>query len=251
MTVTERLLRVFRVDRQIDGLRSRLRAAERFLAQQNHQIEQIEQRRASLESQLRQLQAAQLEAEGESAQIEEHIEVLRERMNTAKTNKEYKAVLAEVNTFKAKKDELDTRSLEMLEKIEQIKQQQAELVAQAEERAKVREVAESDREARAEEIREKLAELEAARAELVREVPPKALTVYAELVERLDEDAMAQIEIADKKRHEFHCGSCMMLLPVETMSGLLSHGRLTQCPSCGCILYVEESDREIMTSTKR
>ncbi len=251
MTVTERLLRVFRVDREIEGLRSRLRAAERFLEQQNRQIVQIEQRRAALESQLRQLQASQAEAEGESAQIEAHIGVLRERMNTAKTNKEYKAILAEVNTFKEKKEELETRAIEMLEKIEQIKGQQAELVEQGTERAKVRTVAESERAQRAEEIREKLAELEAQRAELTREVPDEALSTYAELVERLDEDAMAQIEIADRKRHEFHCGSCMMLLPVETMSGLLSHGRLTQCPSCGCILYVEETDRETMSSAKR
>lgn len=251
MTVTERLLRVFRVDRQIDGLRSRLRAAERFLEQQNQQIEQIGQRRAALESQLRQLTAAQAEAEGESAQIEEHIAVLRERMNTAKTNKEYKAVLAEVNTFKGKKEELDTRALEMLEKIEQIKQQQAELAEQATERTRVREVAESERAERAEEIREKLAELEAQRAELIHNVPGSVLTTYADLVERLEDDAMAQIEIADRKRHEFHCGACMMQLPIETMSGLLSHGRLTQCPSCGCILYVEEADRETMSSTKR
>ena len=251
MTVTERLLRVFRVDRQIDGLRSRLRAAERFLEQQNQQIEQIGQRRAALESQLRQLMAAQAEAEGESAQIEEHITVLRERMNTAKTNKEYKAILAEVNTFKGKKEELDTRAIGMLEKIDQIKHQQAELSEQAKERTRVRKVAESDRAERAEEIREKLAELEAQRDELMRNVPDAVQTTYADLVERLEDDAMAQIEIADRKRHEFHCGACMMLLPVEAMSGLLSHGRLTQCPSCGCILYVEETDRETMSSSKR
>ena len=74
--------------------------------------------------------------------------------------------------------------------------------------------------------------------------------IRALLVEVREEEAMAPIEIADRKRHEYHCGSCMMSLPVETMSALLSHGELTRCVSCGCILYLEESTRETMTSKR-
>lgn len=92
--------------------------------------------------------------------------------------------------------------------------------------------------------------LKAEREELAGDVPASALSTYADLVDRLDEDAMAAIEIADRKRHEFHCGACMMLVPVEAMSSLLSHGSITQCPSCGCILFLEENDREKMMSKK-
>ena len=106
MTVTDKLLRVYRVDRKIDGLKSRLRGAERFLGQQNEQIETLGKRATVIESQIRQLKASQADAEGEAAQHEAHINELRERMNSASTNKEYKALLAEVNTFKDKKAEL-------------------------------------------------------------------------------------------------------------------------------------------------
>ena len=59
MTVTDKLLRVYRVDRKIEGLKSRLRGAERFLGQQNDQIATLEKRATVIDSQLRQLRAAQ------------------------------------------------------------------------------------------------------------------------------------------------------------------------------------------------
>jgi len=71
------------------------------------------------------------------------------------------------------------------------------------------------------------------------------------LVETLDDEAMAPIEIQDRKRHEFTCGACMMSLPVETMSSLMASGEITRCVSCGCVLYLEESNREAMTAGKR
>ncbi|USN98960.1 MAG: hypothetical protein H6810_12540 [Phycisphaeraceae bacterium] len=251
MTVTDKLLRVYRVDRKIEGLKSRLRAAERFLGQQNEHIESIGRRATAVDSQLRQLKAAQADAEGEAARLEEHIVELRERMNNAKTNKEYKAVLTEVNTFKEKKAQLETRAIELMEKVEACTSQKGTLSEQATERARVKEIAESERSQRADEIRDQLEALQAERTQLAGEVPASVLSTYQGLVDRLDEEAMAPIEIADKRRHEFHCGACMMLLPVEAMSALLSHGSLTQCPSCGCILYVEEKDRETMASSKR
>jgi hypothetical protein len=251
MTVTDKLLRVYRVDRKIEGLQSRLRAAERFLGQQVDQIEHIGRQRSAIESQLRQLRASQAEAEGEAARYEQHMEELRERMNSAKTNKEYKALLTELNTFKDKKSEQESKAVELMEKIEAFESQHGKLEVEAGERAKVRDMAETDRAQRADEIREQLEALQRERADLINDVPAEALDKYGQLVERLEEDAMAPIEIADRKRHEFHCGSCMMLLPVEAMSALLSHGSLTQCPSCGCILYVSEQDRETMSSAKR
>jgi predicted nucleic acid-binding Zn-ribbon protein len=251
MTVTDKLLRVYRVDKRINGLQSRLKAAEQFLGQQNLQIETIGRRSTAIDSQVRQLKASQAEAEGEAAQHEAHIQQLRDRMNSAKTNKEYKALLVEVNTFKDKKGAAEAKALELMEKIETFQAERGKLSEEAGERTRVKELAESERAQRAEEIREQLSALTAERAALAAEVPASAMSAYVQLVERLDEEAMAPIEIADRKRHEFHCGGCMMLLPVEAMSALLSHGSLTQCPSCGCILYVEEKDREAMSSGKR
>lgn len=251
MTMTDKLLRVYRVDRKIEGLRSSLRAAEQYLTQQIDQITSLGRQSTAIESQLRQLKASQAEAEGEAAQHEAHINDLRERMNSAKTNKEYKALLTEVNTFKEKKGQAEARAMEMMEKIEAFTAQRGRIAEETEERSRVKGVAEGERAKRADEIRDQLELLQAERDALAVDVPASVMATYTQLVDRLDEEAMAPIEIADRKRHEFHCGSCMMLLPVEAMSGLLSHGSLTQCSSCGCILYIEEKDRETMMSGKK
>jgi predicted nucleic acid-binding Zn-ribbon protein len=251
MTVTDKLLRVFRVDQQINGLQTRLRVAERFLGEQVGQLEQIGSQRDSIAAQIKQSTAEAADAEGEAALLDGKIAELRERMNTANTNKEYKALLSEMNTYKERKGEFETKAVELLEKLEELKAREAELAGAASEREQVRGVAADDRSQRENEIREKLEALRAERETLVTDVPASILGTYTELVERLEEDAMAPIEVQDRKRHEFTCGACMMSLPVESMSALLSHGSLTLCVSCGCILYLDESTRESMAVTKK
>lgn len=247
MDVTRKLLKVFRVDQQIRGLQSRLRGAERFLKEQVRQLSEIETTRTSIQGQLRQLKASVSNLELETKQIDQHIEELRDRMNQAKTNKEYKALLTEVNTFKERRGALDDNELGHLDKVEKLETQLAELEAAHEERTKLREVAEQDRKKREDEIRDRLEELKRQRAELVADVPPDALDVYERLLAERGEDAMAPLEVVDRKRHEYICGSSMMSVPMETAMSLLS-GKLTLSPNDGCILYLTEEAAEAMAN---
>lgn len=251
MTVTGKLVRVYQVDKQIRGLRSRLTAAERFLNEQTRVLGALATRKTAVEGQLRQITASAQNEEGEIARITERVEELRERMNNARTNKEYKALLTEVNSLKEQRSTHEEGAISRLEQIDKLKAQQAEIEGQHAERTRMREVAESERQQRADEIKDRLEALEGERGTVVSDVPSDVLRTYEELVEQREDEAMAPIEIADRKRHEFHCGSCMMTLPVEAMSALLSHGSLTRCVSCGCILYLEENTREAMTPAKK
>lgn len=253
MNVTGQLLQVFRVEKQLRGLQGRLRTAETFLNEQSRQLEAIDAKRASVQGQLRQLQALTSDADGESKRIDARIEHLREQMNITKTNKEYQALLVEVNTLKADKARVEEGALEHMQRIEDLKKQAGELEAQREERLKVRKVASEDRDKRAEEIRERVEELQSDRTRLAGALPKELLALLEELITKRGEDAMAPIEEQDRKRHEYTCGACMMSLPVETVSGLLGRGQVTRCVSCGCLLYIEEELRERMqtASSKR
>jgi hypothetical protein len=70
MNVTAKLLSVFLVDKQFRGLRSRLAAAERFLAEQNKLIEQLDAKKASLDAQVRQITATASNFEGEMKRLD-------------------------------------------------------------------------------------------------------------------------------------------------------------------------------------
>jgi uncharacterized protein len=248
MSVTEKLLRVFRVDQQLRGLQTRLRAAERFLEEQSKQLGQIESKREAIGGQLRQLQATIADHEGEMARFDARIEVLREQMNTAKTNKEYKAFLTEVNTFKVERGTSETAALELMTKADELKKQVAELEGQKAERDKLRKVAQEDRDKKAEEIKDRLNQLTAERKQLAGEVPADVMALYAELVRQHGDDAMAPVAELDRRRHEYTCGSCQMAIPVETVSALIrgagANQPVVRCVSCGCLLYIEKEVAE-------
>lgn len=194
------------------------------------------------------MQATTANHEGEMARFDARIEVLREQMNTAKTNKEYKAFLTEVNTLKVERGANETAALELMTKTDELKKQMEELDVQKAERSKLRKVAAEDREKKAEEIKDRLNELTAERKKLAAEVPPEMMTLYAELIRQHGDEAMAPVAELDRRRHEYTCGSCQMAIPVETVSalmrGTLPNQPIVRCVSCGCMLYIEKEVAE-------
>lgn len=243
MSVTRQLLAVFRVDKEISGLQSRLTSAERFLAEQTRKLAELGAQSDSLSTQIRQLKASTANAEGESERLKLHIDELREKMNNSTSNKEYKALLSEVNNLKEQRSVFDEQAIEQLEKIDELAKQLEALDAAKAERNKMREIAETDRQKRADEIAGTLAELRSKRESLIADVPGSAIVIYEELLESRGDEAMAPLEIVDRKRHEYVCGSSMMSVPVEVAASLIQ-GKLTLSPNDGCILYLTEAAEE-------
>jgi predicted nucleic acid-binding Zn-ribbon protein len=241
MSVTLQLLKLFQVDKQLRGLRSRLDGAEKFLAQQKAQLKEIDDKKNSLDAQVKQLRASQANDEGEAARVETRINTLREQMNSMKTAKEYGAAVSELNNYKEAKTKAEESALESMTKVEQLEGQLAELKKQREERAKLVAQADTDRTAREAEIKDRLEELKAQRAALAKDIPQDALNILEGLIKMRGDDAMCSVEILDRRNHEYSCSGCMMTLPVEVVNTMLA-GRLTRCVSCSCIVYTEEEN---------
>ncbi|MEO1007117.1 MAG: hypothetical protein AAFX79_00960 [Planctomycetota bacterium] len=246
MSETERLLRVFRVDNSIEGLQSRLRAAERFLAEQERQLGELADRHSTLDAELRKAKASAANAEGEAKALDEKITDLREKMNTANSNKEYQAYLAEISTFKTQKDEHESVAIELIARVESLTAEVDEIDKAKAERQGVRGVATTQRDERAAEIKDRLDELKKERDELIAEVPEHTLSHYVRIRSQLGDEAMAPVEVVDVKRHEFVCGTSMLAVPVETVAALLSHGRVTTDPQSGAILYLSDEAKKAM-----
>jgi uncharacterized protein len=247
MSVTESLLRVFRVDQQIRGLTTRLTAAERFLAEQVKQAELISSKRAALHKQLLEAKSKAHAYETEIKAIDEKMDKLKGQMDSAQTNKEYKALLTELNTHKADKSSAESDGLGLLTKVDELTAQIAELDKQGEEREKVKKVAESDRQKKAEEISGRLKELQDERAAAASSIGQREMAIYVELVRTNDDEAMAPVEELDRRNHEYTCGACRMTVPVEKAAALMKPGfnELVRCASCRCILYIEKATAEM------
>ena len=251
MDVTAKLLRVFRVEKQLRGLQGRLHAAEKFLAEQEKDLAGLDSRRATLDQQARALTAQASEREGECKRLDARMAALRTQMESAQTNKAYQAFLTELNNFKADRDKIETGAIELMQKLDEIKKQLAEIDAQRDERGKVKGVAANDRNDRFREIEARVMELKGQRDTAAQDLPPDALQMLNRLLNQRGDDAMAAVEIADRKRHEYTCGACQMSIPIDAVSALLSKGKLTLCASCQCILYLDEDSTKALTPSKK
>lgn len=251
MGVTAKLVRLYRVDQQLRGLNGRLRAAESYLREQDRLLAELDAKSSAIAAQLRQLEASARNDEVEAKGFDQKIEALRERMNNSKTSKEHAAVLAEVNTLKADKGLIEERAIKSMQKLDELRKQAAALEAEREERRKVRQVAEKDRDDRAAEIKDRVAELEAERKLALEEVPKHALAVYEERLSIDEDDVMAAVEEQDRRNMEYTCGSCYTHLPIELVSILLKRGDVTKCPSCKVILFMEQELRDSISTAQQ
>ncbi|XVJ60273.1 MAG: hypothetical protein HEQ23_13100 [Tepidisphaera sp.] len=246
MNVTAKLLALFNVEKQIRGLKGRLTAAERFLAEQDKQLGLIDSQKATIDQQVKQLMVAQRSAEAEAQKHSTRMASIKTQMESTTKSKDYTALLTEHNTIKLEKDKFETQALETMTKIEELNKQVAEFASKRAEREKVRGVALADRDAKAKEIEGRLAELTAERNTAKTGVAAEALSTFEKLLAVRGEEAMAPIEELDRKHYEFTCGSCQRTLTMDGVNALLSTGRLTRCTNCGCILYVEKELAESM-----
>ncbi|GJQ28445.1 MAG: hypothetical protein HBSAPP03_03290 [Phycisphaerae bacterium] len=246
MNVTAKLERLFQVEKQARGLRGRLDSAERFLAEQTKELAALDAKKAALESQVKSLLAASGDAEGESKRLEARMTTIRGQMDQAQTTKQYQAFLVEMNTLKTDQGKAETAALEAMTKVEDVRKQLAEIEALRATRDQVRKVAVTERDARQAEIQTRLTELQAQRQTLAADVPADALSLLNTLLKNHGDDAMAPVQVEDRKRHEYTCGACQMSISIEAVSGLLSKGSLTRCGSCQCILYLDEAAQKAL-----
>lgn len=244
MGSVDTLLNLFRVDSQVRALRRRLESAERNLQAQTRLLETADQQLEELSSRKRQIQATIGNLEGEIAGIDQRLEKLRTELNSAVTNKQYSAVLTELNTVKLDRSGLEDKVLREMEQIEQLDQQFAEVESQRGNRATVCDAARQELEQREAEVGDRLTELGVERDAAAAEVPGAELVVFNEMADCYDGEAMAPIEEVDRRHREYACGACNMHVPFEQVVLLLGGSdTLVRCTACTRILYLQEETR--------
>jgi len=132
MSLQDDLYQLYLLDQQVRGLEQRLEGARDYVREHERRIEQLQQQRQELDEQLRQTQASETNLEREAEDTEQRIQKLREQMNAANTDREYKSFLVEVNTLKNDKSKTEERALELMNDIERLRQQIGEVDEQIE-----------------------------------------------------------------------------------------------------------------------
>ncbi len=227
------------IETRIRSIREQLDSKERISKAHQKRIAAHEQKIADLAKQIRESQSHADRLELDRKAHEEHINKLREALNRAKTNKEYAALLTELNTNKADSLKSEDAVLTALSKVDELRKNQEELrVLLEKEQAHGRQLVQAAEDMQAR-FADQLSELEQQRQDAADEIPPTILRMFERSCDRHDGEAMAIIHRAHPKRAEFTCGGCNMSVPLETINALQSRDDVQQCPNCLRILYLE------------
>ncbi len=237
----ESLQRLQEVELQIAEIQRRIDRALRSCKRQESHIADLDANIRAHEQQLRadQIHADRLDLEVKSNEVE--INKLRSALNTAKTNKEYSAVLTQLNTNKADNAKIEERALALMS---QVDVKRKELQALRDDRNK--EAARlADLEAEVKSVEDKAAErlsrLRRERDQAADEVPPDALTMFNRVAEKNEGEALAMVVRTHPKRREYACEGCNMSITIEQVNAILSRDEAVLCNVCGRILYFEST----------
>jgi predicted nucleic acid-binding Zn-ribbon protein len=250
MTLHDALHALFLLDQQVRGLQSRLDSAAQHVRAQEIKIQQLTGQLNELTQLHQQTKAAESTLEGEADAIEVRIEDLRDKMNSANTNKEYSAFLVEVNTLKVDKDEKEDGALALISKIEELAEKVSEANNRIVEQTRVKSVADQELTSRTDEVGEQLEELRRKRDKAATDVPEKPLSIFNKVANDLDGEAMAPVMQEDSRYLDFTCGGCYLSIPAEIVNRLYGQTDVVQCTSCQRILFIEKELRESMLSSK-
>jgi predicted nucleic acid-binding Zn-ribbon protein len=251
MPLIDNLLTLYKVDRQVRSLQSRVESAQLYLKVQTKLMTTIAVELSENELRLKQHKSNIAVAETETGSIDARVERLREDLNKAVNDKEYKALLAEVNTLKDQRKAFEDEMLIEMASVETLDTTLVEITAKIDERKKITKVAEKELHVRQDEIAEQLAELEKERATAASVIPADILEDFDEIADDYEGESMASIEIIDKKRKEYSCNSCSLHLPLESIVQLMANDdTIVKCGQCDRILFLEQASKEALAPSE-
>lgn len=164
----------------------------------------------------------------------------QEQIPQLRTQREYAAMLQEMDAAKARIDELEELSLAALERREQAGAELTEVATETEQHDRSYQEALGRWNASKPELEQEAGALRAEVAELRKEVPRQHLSLFNRLYERTAGEPLAAV-----RRHEgpastfYHCGACHYQVRFQAVAEL-RRGELRQCDGCKRILYADD-----------
>ena len=235
------LLNLQSIELQVVEARARLKVHSAAVDAQKARIEQYQGDYQKLHEETLTAQKGAAGVELELKGKEEGVAKLRTSLNTAKTNKEYAAILTQINTIKADNSKLEDQALRMMQEADRVRAQAEEVKTRiAESQQALVEIQRISAEEIAR-LEGMLEDLQKRRARAAEDVPSEPLAVFERIAAIRDGEAMASIEIHGKKPpHEYSCGGCFMSIAAENANALRTRDELRFCDNCGRILYLQE-----------
>ncbi|MEJ2703391.1 MAG: C4-type zinc ribbon domain-containing protein [Sedimentisphaerales bacterium] len=188
------------------------------------------------EVELTKVQFDRLELEIKSR--DESIGKLRASLNSAKTNKEYAAVLTQLNTTKADNSKIETQTLELLKDIEADEAECKDIQGQIDEQKATLEERRTESEALAVKYQKEIDKIQLEWDQAAQAIPRDTLEMFRRVAETYDGQAVALVEQPEGSKGAYSCGGCFMGITAECVNLLMTKDDIIRCPNCTRILVL-------------
>lgn len=229
---TDVLRRLHGIHERLRDLQGRLDRGPRVSQAHETNLERLQAQLADVQAKAKELRLKTDERQLHLKSGEANVERRRQQLREAKDNREYQALVDQINADQMANSVLEDEILECMEKLDQL-MAKVKLAEQA--LAKAREDAGKNSEqweAGAPAIRADIQGLEAAMKQVEGDLPADFRDLYCRLIRAKGGDALAAI-------HGEFCGGCNQHVPLNMVNGVML-GKPLCCKSCGRLLYIQE-----------
>ena len=236
------LINLQRVENRLRAVKTKLARCRRSVLFQENQLRTLQN---GLEAKHEEIKMGRLQVDRLELELkirDEQIAKLRNALNLARTNKEYSAVLTELNTNKADDSKLESQVLELMKNIEADQAACSQIQQQIDEQKVKLDQIRAEVESKAVELEKEIDQIQQEWEVAAQKVPPAALAIFKRVAETYDGEAMAEVEKASENAASFTCGGCFMGVPAEVVNILSAKDELIRCSNCTRILYLKNGE---------
>ena len=238
------LIKLQSVENRLRAVKAKLSRCRRNVIIQENQVRSLQN---ALEAKAEEIQLTKIQSDRLELELkikDEAIARLRASLNAAKTNKEYAAVLTQLNTTKADNSKIETQILELLKNIEADEAESAEIQSQIDEQKQKLEQTRKETELSAAKFETEIKEIHDQWIQVAQTIPPESLEVFKRVAETYDGEALAIIDKQEGKTGAYSCGGCFMGITAESVNLLMTKDDIIRCPNCTRILILENSQKD-------
>jgi predicted nucleic acid-binding Zn-ribbon protein len=233
----EKLAQLQRLDTAIKQITLFLENIPGLIAEIDKKIEHSSQVAASAQGKMSDSQKKRRELEAEVKDIKDHIAKYKRQLNEVKTNKEYTALLKEIEESQSKVDRLEEEVIAEMLLADDI---QKEIKEASQKFAKVQEKFSREKEAilqKKKETEEKAEKLNQDKQALLPQIPPEQVSLYVNIYRKKGGAALSPV------KGDF-CAMCHMRIRPQVLNELRDTRKLILCENCGRILFWQEKKKD-------
>lgn len=235
------LIKLQSIENRLRAAKAKLTRCRRNVVVQENQIRSLSN---SLEAKTEEIQLTKIQSDRLELELktgDERIAKLRASLNAAKTNREYAAVLTQLNTTKADNSKVETQVLELLRDIEVDEAEVRKMQEQIGQLKQVLEQTRKEAELTAGKLEGEIEQIQAEWDGQAQVIPAEPLDIFKRVAETYDGEALATIEKQEGKTDSYSCGGCFMGITTESVNLLMTGDDIIRCPNCTRILILTGS----------